>query len=114
MRKLFGARRQGQVRWKGVLIYGNEGAPVQAVQDAQVLYADWLKGFGLVIALDHGEGYMSLYGHNQALLKEVGETVKKGDTIALVGQSGGQSRPGLYFEIRHKGSPVNPGQWLGR
>ncbi|WP_416307040.1 murein hydrolase activator EnvC family protein [Neptunicella sp. SCSIO 80796] len=114
MRKLFGARRQGQVRWKGILIYGNEGAPVQAVQDAQVLYADWLKGFGLVIALDHGEGYMSLYGHNQALLKEVGETVKKGDTIALVGQSGGQSRPGLYFEIRHKGSPVNPSQWLSR
>ncbi len=114
MRRLFGDRRQGQVRWKGILIYSNEGAPVQAVQDAQVLYADWLKGFGLVIALDHGEGYMSLYGHNQALLKEVGETVRKGDTIALVGQSGGQSRPGLYFEIRHKGSPVNPSQWLSR
>ncbi|MBC3767030.1 peptidoglycan DD-metalloendopeptidase family protein [Neptunicella marina] len=114
MRRLFGARRQGQVRWKGILIYADEGKQVQAVDDARVLYADWLKGFGLVIALDHGDGYMSLYGHNQALLKQVGDSVHRGDSIALVGQSGGQSRPGLYFEIRHKGEPVNPSKWLVR
>ena len=114
LRKLFGNRRTGQVRWKGIIIYGNEGAPVKAIQNAQVLYADWLEGFGLVIALNHGDGYMSLYGHNQALLKGVGESVSQGESIALVGQSGGQSRPSLYFEIRHKGNPVNPSAWLVR
>ena len=114
MDTLFGKRRQGQVRWKGVMIYANAGDQVKAVDDARVLYADWLKGFGLVIALDHGDGYMSLYGHNQALLLNAGDTVRGGDTIALVGQSGGQSLPGLYFEIRHKGEPVNPGKWLVR
>lgn len=112
MRTLFGKRRQGQVRWKGVLFNGSAGNPVRAVHYGKVLFADWLRGFGLVTVLDHGEGYMSLYGHNQALLKQVGETVEAGETIALVGQSGGQSSPNLYFEIRHKGEAVNPGKWL--
>lgn len=112
LRRLFGDRRQGQVRWKGVLINGNAGSPVVAIHHAKVLYADWLRGFGLVTVLDHGDGYMSLYGHNQALLRQAGDTVEAGEAIALVGQSGGQSNPSLYFEIRHKGKPVNPTKWL--
>ncbi len=112
MRNMFGRIRQGQIRWKGVLFNGNTGAPVRAVHAGRVLYADWLRGFGLVTVLSHGDGYMSLYGHNQALLKKVGDTVQSGETIALVGQSGGQSSPNLYFEIRHKGTPINPSQWL--
>lgn len=112
MRNMFGRIRQGQIRWKGVLFNGNTGAPVRAVHAGRVLYADWLRGFGLVTVLNHGDGYMSLYGHNQALLKKVGDTVQSGETIALVGQSGGQSSPNLYFEIRHKGTPINPSQWL--
>ncbi|MDC0601722.1 peptidoglycan DD-metalloendopeptidase family protein [Aliiglaciecola sp.] len=112
MRNMFGRIRQGQIRWKGILFNGNTGATVRAVHDGKVLYADWLRGFGLVTVLDHGDGYMSLYGHNQALLRQVGDSVQSGETIALVGQSGGQSAPNLYFEIRHKGTPVNPTQWI--
>lgn len=114
LRNLYGARRQGQVRWKGIMISGSSGSPVGAVHQGTVLYADWLKGFGLVIVVDHGEGYMSLYGHNQALLKQAGDAVDAGETIALVGQSGGQSAPGLYFEIRHKGKAINPKGWFAR
>lgn len=111
-RQLFGGRRQGQVRWKGIIIESNAGSSVRAVHQGTVLYADWLKGFGLVTVIDHGKGYMSLYGHNQALLKQVGNSVEAGETIALVGQSGGQSAPGLYFEIRHKGKAINPKGWF--
>ncbi len=112
LRDMFGKRRQGQVRWKGVLFAGNTGAPVRAIYDGKVLYSDWLRGFGLVTVLDHGDGYMSLYGHNQALLKKAGDEVQAGETIALVGQSGGQNAPNLYFEIRHKGKAVDPVDWL--
>jgi len=114
MRKLFGSRRQGQIKWKGVLFNGNEGSPVSAIHQGKIIFADWLKGFGLVTVIDHGKGYMSLYGHNQALLKQAGDTVTQGEQIALVGQSGGQTRPALYFEIRYKGKPVNPSRWLKR
>ncbi|MGJ8680275.1 murein hydrolase activator EnvC family protein [Paraglaciecola sp.] len=112
LRKMFGRFRQGKIKWKGIVIYGSVGSSVVAIHDAKVLYSDWLRGFGLVTVLDHGNGYMSLYGHNQALLKQAGETVTAGESIALLGQSGGQSRPNLYFEIRHKGKPVNPTSWL--
>lgn len=112
IQQLFGKRRQGQVRWKGIVINSSEGSPVQAVQDGKVLYADWLKGFGLVTIVDHGEGYMTVYGRNQALLKQPGDPVLQGETIGLVGSSGGQSSPGLYFEIRHKGKALNPQSWL--
>ncbi|MCY7295384.1 peptidoglycan DD-metalloendopeptidase family protein [Alteromonas sp. a30] len=112
LRKLFGKRRQGQVRWKGVLFYGDSGNPIRAIHHGKVLFSDWLRGFGLMTILDHGDGYMSLYGHNQALLKQVGDYVEAGETIALLGQSGGQNQPSLYFEIRHKGQPVNPSKWL--
>jgi septal ring factor EnvC (AmiA/AmiB activator) len=114
MRALFGKRRQGQVRWKGVIFTSEQGVPVQAVHDGKVLYADWLKGFGLVTIVDHGEGYMTVYGRNQALLKEPGQTVLAGETIGLVGNSGGQASTGLYFELRHKGKALNPSQWLRR
>jgi len=112
MRKLFGKRRQGQVRWKGVLFYGDLGSPVSAIHHGKVLFADWLRGFGLMVIVDHGDGYMSLYGHNQALLKQVGDFVQAGETIGLLGQSGGQNQPSLYFEIRHKGQAINPSKWL--
>jgi septal ring factor EnvC (AmiA/AmiB activator) len=109
---MFGRFRQGQIKWKGVVINGTAGDSVIAIHQAKVLYSDWLRGFGLVTVLDHGNGFMSLYGHNQALLKQAGEAVQAGEAIALLGQSGGQSRPNLYFEIRHKGTPINPVSWL--
>ena len=109
---MFGRIRQGQIKWKGIIIKGQLGSPIIAVHQGKVLYADWLRGFGLVTVVDHGDGYMSLYGHNQALLKQAGDNVDAGETIALLGQSGGQNYPNLYFEIRHKGQPVNPSSWL--
>lgn len=112
LRKMFGRYRQGQIKWKGVVINGTAGDSVVAIHHAKVLYSDWLRGFGLVTVLDHGDGFMSLYGHNQALLKQAGEIVQAGESIALLGQSGGQSRPNLYFEIRLKGKPINPVNWL--
>ena len=72
----------------------------------------WIGGFGLVAIIDHGKGYMSVYGHNQALLKQAGDDVRRGERIALVGRSGGQEYPNLYFEIRHKGKALNPSSWL--
>ncbi|MCL1079593.1 peptidase M23 [Parashewanella spongiae] len=104
----FGDLRGGQVRWKGVLLTAPEGRNIQAIASGKIIYADWLKGFGLLIVVDHGKGYMSLYGHAQALLKTRGDQVSQGETLALVGRSGGQSKAGLYFEIRHKGKAVNP------
>ena len=112
IQQLFGKRRQGQVRWKGIVVNSSEGSPVRAVYDGKVLYADWLKGFGLVTIVDHGEGYMTVYGRNQALLKQPGDSVLQGETIGLVGSSGGQMSSGLYFEIRHKGKALNPKSWI--
>lgn len=112
MQALFGKRRQGQVRWKGVVFNARAGSTVRAVADGVVLYADWLKGFGLVTIVDHGEGYMTVYGRNQALLRNVGDIVLQGQSLSLAGTSGGQSQSGLYFEIRHKGKALNPSQWL--
>ena len=112
VRKLFGKRRQGQVRWKGIMIDGREGSAVKAIAHGRVVYSDWLRGFGLVTIIEHGDGFMTVYGHNQALLRQAGESVAKGETVALIGQSGGQNSPNLYFEIRHKGKAVNPADWL--
>ena len=114
LRNSFGQQRSGQVTWKGVVINVQADQPVQVIADGRVLFADWLRGFGLVMVIDHGEGYMSLYGYNQSLVREVGEAVRRGDTIAITGQSGGQSRPGLYFEIRHQGNPVDPVLYIRR
>ncbi|KFZ37538.1 peptidase M23B [Shewanella mangrovi] len=111
LRHAFGSTRSGNVHWKGVVIDAREGQAVNAPASGKVIYADWLKGFGLLMVIDHGQGFMSLYGYSQALLKDVGDTVKAGEEIALVGRSGGQSQSGLYFEIRHKGEAENPAKY---
>lgn len=108
----YGEKRLAGVSSQGILIAAAEGSRVKAVADGQVIYADWLKGYGWVIVLDHGNGVMSLYGHNQTLLKKPGDTVSASDAVALVGASGGQAQAGLYFEIRQKGSAINPITWL--
>ena len=110
----FGGHRSGQLRWKGMLISAAEGADIRALSHGQVVYSDYLKGYGMVMVIDHGHGYMSLYGHNQTLLKSVGETVRSQEVIALAGRSGGQQRSGLYFEIRYEGKPQDPRKWLSR
>ncbi|HVL02292.1 MAG TPA: peptidoglycan DD-metalloendopeptidase family protein [Dongiaceae bacterium] len=104
-------REEGALRWNGVLIGAAEGSPVQAVAHGRVVFADWMRGFGNLIIVDHGAGYMSLYGQNESLLKTPGDWVSAGDLIARSGTSGGQTQPGLYFEIRHRGKPVNPALW---
>ncbi|MCL1125801.1 murein hydrolase activator EnvC family protein [Shewanella surugensis] len=110
----FGNRRSGKIKWKGVTISAPEGRNVNAIAAGKVIYADWLRGFGMVLVIDHGKGYMSLYGYAQALLKEPGDTVQQGQTIALVGRSGGQSEPSLYFEVRYKGQAVDPARYCAR
>ena len=107
----FGARYQGQ-KSSGVLIASNVGNDINAVHHGRVVYSDWLRGFGLLLILDHGKGYMSLYGYNQSLYKDVGDWVEAGEAIATLGQSGGQKVPALYFELRHQGKPVNPKRWF--
>ncbi|HEX5046482.1 MAG TPA: peptidoglycan DD-metalloendopeptidase family protein [Gammaproteobacteria bacterium] len=107
-------RGGGPVKWNGVLVEADGGTPVRAIYGGRVAFADWLPGLGLLVIVDHGGGYMSLYGHNQSLLTEPGNTVAAGEAIAEVGDSGGQSRPALYFEIRHNGEPVDPHQWITR
>ncbi|GAB3358812.1 murein hydrolase activator EnvC family protein [Lysobacter tyrosinilyticus] len=97
---------------QGLLIAANAGAPVKAVADGTVVYAEWMTGYGLLLIIDHGNGYMSLYAHNDALLKDVGAAVRRGDAVATVGSSGGHGRPALYFELRRNGQPVNPRAWL--
>ncbi|MCP4986120.1 MAG: peptidoglycan DD-metalloendopeptidase family protein [Colwellia sp.] len=107
----FGTRKQGYLKWKGVLISAPISRQVQTIHNGTVLFSDWLKGYGLLAVIDHGNGYMSLYAHNQTLLKSVGDRVETGEPIALVGQSGGLEQSGLYFEIRHKGKALNPKLW---
>lgn len=110
--RLFGQRREGPVEWKGVLIDGRNGQPIHSIADGRVVYADWLRGFGLVVVIDHGKSYMSLYGHNQTITKSVGDKVHKGEEIALMGQSGSRNNAALYFEIRYQGRPQNPTHWI--
>ncbi|MEJ2553364.1 MAG: peptidoglycan DD-metalloendopeptidase family protein [Gammaproteobacteria bacterium] len=108
----FGASRHvGRLKWQGIVINAAAGADVKAVAAGRVVFADWLRGFGLLIIVDHGNGYMSLYGYNQELHKGVGDTVKAGEVIANVGSNGGHKQSGLYFEIRHQGTPINPLHW---
>jgi septal ring factor EnvC (AmiA/AmiB activator) len=104
----------GPVRRNGVLFSAPEGTPVRAIYHGRVAYADWLPGLGLLIVVDHGDGYMSLYGHNSALLKEAGDWVTPGEAIAEAGDTGGQSQPSVYFEIRHDGKPVDPHDWIAK
>ncbi len=113
IKKKFGAQRS-DTRWDGVLISAKEGAEVRVVAKGRVVFADWLRGYGLLTIIDHGGGYMTLYAFSQSLYKKVGERVKAGDVIAVAGQSGGRSEIGLYFGIRKKGKPVDPVKWCQR
>ena len=111
----FGDVKTGSgMRWEGLLLAAAEGEPVHAIFDGRVVYADWLRGFGLLLILDHGDGYMSLYSHNSSLDKQLGNWVASGETIAFVGTTGGLSDPGLYFEVRYNGEPTNPLAWCRR
>ncbi len=110
----FGTARGASLKWDGVVIAAKAGLEVKAVHHGRVAFADWLRGFGLLLIIEHGDGYMSLYGHNQSLLKEAGEWVEPGESVALVGNSGGQTKSGVYFGIRYNGRPVNPKKWCTR
>jgi len=109
----FGDARGSDARakWDGVMISASPGTQVHAVHGGRVVFADWLRGAGLLVILDHGNGYLSLYGHNQSLLKSAGDIVKAGEAISTVGDSGGQDSAGLYFAIRQQGRPTDPSQW---
>lgn len=108
----FGSRKQGgQLKWQGVVIDAKSGLDVHAISGGQIVFADWFRNLGLLIIIDHGDGYMSLYGYNQSLLKKTGDWILPGEVIALTGDSGGQLRSGVYFEIRDNGTPVNPSKW---
>lgn len=108
----YGSRRNvGNLRWRGVMIGAPSGRQVRAISYGRVAFADWLRGYGLLLIIDHGDGFMSLYGHNQSLYRDAGEWVEAGDVIASVGDSGGQQDSGLYFEIRAQGEPVDPARW---
>jgi septal ring factor EnvC (AmiA/AmiB activator) len=107
-----GARDETGVQWKGLFIRSTTGETVHAVADGRVVYADWLRGFGNLLILDHGGGYMSLYANNEGLVRQVGEKVRSGDAVAQVGSSGGHAESGLYFELRRDGKPFDPMKWV--
>lgn len=110
----FGARREdGQSVWKGLFIRAAEGADVRAVAAGAVVFADWLRGYGNLLIIDHDDDFLSVYGNNQTLLVDVGQKVGAGTTVATVGASGGQPESGLYFELRHQGRTFDPGRWIG-
>jgi septal ring factor EnvC (AmiA/AmiB activator) len=109
----FGTNRDGGgPAWKGVFIRARQGTEVRAVGSGKVAFADWLRGFGNLLIVDHGEGFLSLYSNNESLYKQPGEPVRAGDVVAAVGATGGQDEPGLYFELRHQGKPFDPLSWV--
>lgn len=105
------ARADGGLQWRGITIRAAAGQEVRSVAPGRVVFADWLRGFGNLLIVDHGDGYMTLYGNNESLLRRVGDGVRGGDPLATVGASGGSAQPGLYFELRHRGQPVDPLPW---
>jgi len=105
------SKNNGDLKWNGVLIKAELGTPVRVISHGRVAFADWLQGFGFITIIDHGDGYMSLYGHNETLFKQTGDWVQAGEVIATAGDSGGQLVSGLYFEIRSRGKPINPSKW---
>ena len=112
VRNYFGQRRNADLHWSGWLLGAKQSSAVNAVHYGRVVFADYLRGHGLLLIIDHGEGYLSLYAHNQILLKEIGSWVSAGETIARVGNTGGQESSALYFEIRHRGKAIDPKPWL--
>ena len=110
----YGGRMPDGRSSSGVLIGAANGTPVTAVADGTVVFSDWMTGYGMILIIDHGNGYMSLYAHNDTLLRDAGASVKRGETVARVGNSGGQGVPALYFELRRNGQPVDPSSWLQR
>ena len=108
----YGAQRNGPVQWQGWLIKVSAGAAVKTVHQGRIVFSNYLRGFGLLLIIDHGDGYMTLYGHNQELLKDTGDWVQTNEIIARAGNTGGLSAPALYFEIRSQGQPTNPKKWL--
>jgi septal ring factor EnvC (AmiA/AmiB activator) len=108
----YGTKRSDGPNWKGLFIRAAEGAEIKAVADGQVVFADWLRGFGNLIIVDHGNQYMTIYGNNQAVLKRAGDSVKIGEVIASAGNSGGNEQSGLYFEMRHQGRAFDPLAWM--
>jgi septal ring factor EnvC (AmiA/AmiB activator) len=104
----------GELKWNGVVLAAPRGREVRSVYHGRVAFADWLAGMGLLVIVDHGEGFMTLYGYNETILKNAGDWVAPGDVIATVGDSGGQAEPGLYFEIRRGTQPLNPRRWVTR
>lgn len=108
----FGSPRDTGLPWKGVFIRGPEGTPVHAIAAGRVVYADWMRGYGNLLILDHGEGFLSLYGNTESLLREVGQHVAAGEAIAVAGASGGNRESGLYFEMRFRGKPIDPAAWV--
>ncbi len=104
----------GNIKWNGVVLAAPRGREVRAIYHGRIAFADWLAGMGLLIIVDHGEGYMTLYGYNETLQKNAGDWVAPGDVIATVGDSGGQSEAGLYFELRRGTRPVDLRQWVTR
>ncbi len=112
VRKIYGkSRKSKKLKWKGVIIKAKSGMNVRAISRGRIAYADWLRGYGLLVIVDHGDGYMSLYGHNESIKKETGDWIEANEVIASVGNSGGNEFTGLYFEIRHNGKPTNPSSW---
>lgn len=107
----FGGPREGGGTWRGLFIKSGAGNDVKAVAGGRVVFAEWMRGFGNLLIVDHGDAYLSIYGNNDALLKEVGQAVQGGETVATVGNSGGNPETGLYFELRHQGQPIDPMKW---
>lgn len=115
VRSTFGTpRADGRLVWHGMVVAAEEGTPVTAVYRGRVIFADWLRGFGLLTIIDHGSGFMTLYGHADSLTKTVGDLVESGEVVARAGRSGGQSSSGLYFEVRQKGTARDPLGWLAK
>lgn len=112
---VYGSAKAGSgIKWNGIMLAARDGEPVRAIYDGQIVYADWFKGFGQLIIVDHGQGYMSLYSHNSRLTRKLGEHIKANDIIAYAGATGGLSEPGLYFEVRYNGEPRDPLLWVKR
>ncbi|PKO40426.1 MAG: peptidase M23 [Betaproteobacteria bacterium HGW-Betaproteobacteria-4] len=107
----FGSPRDGGGTWRGLFIRAGTGSEVKAIAGGRVVFSEWMRGFGNLLIVDHGDAYLSIYGNNDALLKQVGQAVQGGETVATVGNSGGNPESGLYFELRHKGQPIDPMKW---